>query len=689
MMAEAKKELRIGLLGQPNTGKSTFFNGVTGGSQHVGNWPGKTVERKTGRTAVGAHRIEIVDLPGTYSLNAASAEERITRDYVCGGGADAIVALVDASQLERSMYLLSDYVGIGTPLLVALNMTDVALGRGMKIDTAALSRRLGVPVIPTVATKQEGIAELMEGVVALGAAEGGAAAAGIAPEALEKRYRDAFGADYDELRSLLPARGIDGCGAGWLAAKLLEGDKIARESVRLVTPESAERRIEAILGRHPDGAIAASGCRYAWIRELLSEAVVRSGPERERRNAFDRIATHPIWGKPIAVAAVLLGFVLSMIVAMPFMGGLSALIPVTKSAVEALARSMGAPRVIVSLLTEAFAPGLYMSVMIAAFMFGVSLVFGFLEDVGFMARIAYSFDSLMSRIGLHGKSIMPFLLSFGCNMGGISGARVIDSQQQRLLTIAVSLAIPCAGIWGVVGLMSGLFFGLNAGFAVAGLFALMVLHMTLTSWVFGRKLIKGMDASGLIMELPPYHRPNWKTIFGYVRGRMLGTLRKALKIIMGVSLLIWALSYTSDGDASKSAVYAIGKFIEPVGLLFGMDWRLFTAFLMSALSKEAALGVIAVLMGMGTDAASMAGMLTKTMHVDTSTLSATLTSTVSPASAAAFLVAYFFNIPCLGTLAAVRIETRSLKWTLVIAAYYIAVALILAGIVYRAASLFI
>lgn len=672
--------LRVGLLGQPNTGKSTFFNGVTGARQHVGNWPGKTVEQKTGQAEARGKKIEIVDLPGTYSLSAASAEEQVTREFVCGGTADAVIALVDAAQLERSMYLLADYAGIGTPVIVALNMTDVARSHGKEVDAARLSEKLGVPVIPTIATKKEGLARLLEGVVEQCAQTKGAS---IRDTELAARYRKAFGESFDRLAALMPKTQNGGTPA-WLALKLLEGDKGARKLVADETDAATLSRVDAILAQHEHGALAAADCKFEWIRDLLSDVVVQSElGKKQSRGSFDRIATHPVWGKPLAFFIMLFGFALSMCLAMPIMAGFSALIPVTSNAIKAGLGGIGAPTIIVSLLTEALTPGIYMSIVIAAFMLGVSLVFGFLEDIGYMARMAFVFDSLMSKLGLHGKSIMPFILSFGCNMGGISGARVIDSQQQRILTIATSMVIPCASIWGVTALVSGLFFGSAAPWVILSLFVLMFVHIKATSWVFGRKFIKDMDRTGLIMELPPYHKPNWKTILGYVWSRLGGALEKAMKIILGVSAAVWALSYSPTGDVRNSLIYAIGKFIEPVGLLFGLDWRLFTAFIISALGKEAALGVIAILFGVGSGGSSLAGTLTGGVHFDTAALSTALISTVPKAQALAFQFAFFFNVPCMAALAAVRYETRSMKWTLAIAGYYIAVALFLAGAAYR------
>ena len=669
----------VGLMGQPNTGKSTFFNGLTGSRQHVGNWPGKTVEQKTGYAEVDGTRVSIVDLPGAYSLSANSDEERITRDFICSGAADVIVALVDASQLERSLYLLADYAGIGLPLVVALNMTDVARAKGIRVDAAELSRRLGVPVFSTVATKKEGLSELLFKARGLGGLE-----APLRVQPLLDKYRTCFGKDYDRLLEALPEMGLGRRGRAWLAAKLLEGDASVRDLARSALPEDARIVVDGILGAELDGALRSADCKYSWIAEILEGVVVREDAGAPRRKVFDRIATYPVFGKILSVVMILLGFGVSMALSMPFMVAIQGVLPIASTAAAGALAGIGAPSLFVSLVSEALVPSVLMAVVMAFFIFGVALVFGFMEDVGYMARVAYNFDSLMGGLGLHGKSVMSFVMSLGCNIGGITGSRVIDSWQQRLVTIAASWVMPCGAIWGVTMLVGSLFFQGQVLWVLLAIFALALVHMKITSIVFGRVLVKDMDRTGLIMELPPYHRPNWKTIFSYVWGRIKTVFTKAFVVIVGVSVVMWILSYSPGGDISRSVIYRIGKVIQPVGMIFGLDWRLFTAFIASAMGKEAALGVFAMLYNVGGGVTSFTGtMIGSALTYDSAALSSALLSSVPKASALAFMVAFFFNVPCMAAIAATRIELRSTKWTLAIVAYYIAMALILAGVAYR------
>ncbi|WP_312047705.1 nucleoside recognition domain-containing protein [Anaerotignum sp.] len=391
----------------------------------------------------------------------------------------------------------------------------------------------------------------------------------------------------------------------------------------------------------------------------------------------------------MAVILVLLGFIVSIIVAL--------IAKVISEAVTTLAAQAGAALLtagtapfLVSLIVEALVPGLMMVLYMVAFVSGVSFVFGFMEDVGYMARVAYVFDNLMSKLGLHGKSVMPFLMSFGCTIGGVSGARVIDSSRQRLITIATSWAVPCAGTWGVVGLMSSLFFGVNAVWVIISLFVVAILHMKFTSWFFERGLPQQEGEAGLIMELPPYHKPNWKTIFTYVWSRIKGIASKSFSVIMLVAIAIWLLSYTSTGNIENSVIYAVGKFLEPVGSIFGLSWQLVIAFIVAAMGKEAALGAIAVLFGAGTGVSSLAGtMVTSSVAINQTGLEAALLSAVQAPQALAFIFAFFFNVPCMAAVAASANESGSYKWTLKVVAYYFITALVLAGVAYRIALLVI
>ncbi|HMM23103.1 MAG TPA: ferrous iron transport protein B [Selenomonadales bacterium] len=675
---EIANSFTIGLLGQPNTGKSTLFNRLTNSRQHVGNWPGKTVEQKTGEYRHNHYLYHIVDLPGTYSLSANSEEEIVTRGFVFSGKGDAIIALIDASQLERSLYLLADFAGVDIPVVVALNMIDIAEQNGKKIEYKKIEDKLGIPVIPMVATKGNGFAELLDQVEqTIGQAKM------MKIDGLLQKYRQAFGEKFDNLLNVLPDGGIGQYSAIWVALKLLENDKQIADVAKDGLAQDAWQDIRAIVGETPEGALSAANCKYGWIDSILQGAVEK--PDRKRRRkGFDRAATHPVWGIPLALLSMLLAFAASMGVALPWMLAVFKLIPLTSLSLREIFLNAGMPAIFTSLAVEAVIPAAYWALFMGIFVSGVSLVFGFMEDVGYMARVAYVFDGVMGKIGLHGKAVMPFVLSFGCNIAGITGARVIDSWKQRLLTIGTSWVIPCTAIWGVVGLVGSLFFGPGVVWVMTSLFIAMIIHIMFTSWFFRKLLYTKEESAGLIMELPPYHRPNWKTIFSYVKGRVTGVFSKAFKVIMGVSIAMWAFSYSADGNIEHSLIYPVGKFIEPAGRLFGLDWRLFIAFIVSAMGKEAALGVIAMLYGAGGGLSSFTGtMVSGALQYNQANLAAALSSSVSKPEALAFIYAFFFNVPCMASIASAGIETHSVKWPLILVVYYVVTALLIGGVAYR------
>ncbi|MBQ3790777.1 MAG: ferrous iron transporter B, partial [Lachnospiraceae bacterium] len=345
---------------------------------------------------------------------------------------------------------------------------------------------------------------------------------------------------------------------------------------------------------------------------------------------------------------------------------------------EALLR-IGCPAFIASVLCDVLIRSVCFIVQMLGFVFGVTLIFGLLEEVGVMARISYVFDNTMAKLGLQGKSVMPFLISFGCTMGGAAGTRVIDNWGQKVLTIALAWAVPCGAAWAVIPMLSTVFFGAWMPVIIAVILLVMFLHMWITAKVFGRSLVKPEDRCGMIMELPPYHKPKWGALFRYVLGRTKDTFVRALKVVVIVALAFWLLSYTASGDITASILYKVGHFIEPVTKIFGMGWQTFMAFVASSLGKEGALGVLSTIYS-GTGTISVASMQSAEVAKNLNEL---LVANVSKPEALALIFAMTFNMPCIVALAATYQETHSVKWTARIALYYTGVALLLAGIAYH------
>lgn len=665
-----KNEIVIALLGQPNSGKSTLFNGLTGLRQHVGNWPGKTVEKKEGSFTHGDKKYIVADLPGTYSLSANSDEEMITRDYIASGKADVVCILADSSQLERSLYMLSDFAGIEVPCFLLLNMSDVALEQGKNINAKEMEDKLGIPVVlfsaPEV-KKYDSFYEALERAVAEKTI--------LDTSSLEQKYNEI--PEYVEIRNIIGDLN-DGHRTGmWLAIKTLEGDLPATAKVKAELGNEKTSELTSVIERCDKGIVKAGECKFAWIDELTAGTV-----KKEKKDAslgkFDRLITHKFWGKPVVVLTILLGLLVSFIPALPFMGIGSAIGSVPEPLYEIMSNA-GCPTFIAALVCDVLIRCLGFIVQMLGFVFGVTLVFGLLEEVGVMARISYVFDNTMSKLGLQGKSVMPFLVSFGCTMGGAAGTRVIDNWGQKVLTIALAWAIPCGAAWAVIPMLSTLFFGAWMPVIIAVILLVMILHMWLTAKIFGKALVKPSERCGMIMELPPYHKPKWGSLFRFVFGRTKDTFFRSFKVVLIVALVFWLLSFTTTGDATNSLLFKFGQAIEPVTLIFGMKWQTFVAFLASSLGKEGALGVLSTIYtGIGnlTIGTMMGG-------GDTSSLNEILLANISKPEALALIFALTFNMPCIVALAATYQETHSVKWTAIIGTYYTATALVLAGIAYH------
>lgn len=666
-------ERKIALLGQPNSGKSTIFNMLTGSHQHVGNWPGKTVEKKEGHFRYNENEYLLADLPGTYSLSANSDEEIVTRDYIASGGAELVCILADASQLERSLFMLADYAGINTPAMLVLTMNDVAESQGKRVDVEKLSKKLGIPVVSLTALDKKSYGEFYKKLE-----EAVQSPKRLDASALESLYENGEQKDdYKEALKLVPPEGIDQYSAEWIAAKLLEGDTVIARKVSAVADKAA---IRAFAEKNRSGSLYTSDCKFAWIEELLSDTVTKRDQSFRILSGFDRAAISGRFGKVIALGIVLIGIVASMVVAAPLMG-IGGMIP---SLLNPIVENIGLPAALSSFISNTIVTALGWVFSMAGFVFGINLVFGLIEEVGYMARVSYVFDNTMNKLGLQGKSIMPMLVSFGCTIGGAAGTRVIDSWGQKILTIALAWAVPCGATFAVIPtLASAIFGGTGAIFVMLLLFAIMFIHIVITAKIFGRTLSPVEDRTGLIMELPPYHKPRWGNLLRITLLRMWDVFKKAFVVVVVVSAVFWALTYSADGMAADSALYRFGNFIEPVTKFFGMGWQTFIAFLSSMISKEAVLGVTSVLFS------GSGSIVDATINgAGGANAGAVIAASISRPEALAFIVAVTFNVPCLMAVASTYQESHSLRWTLRIVLYYIGTALLLSCLTYHIAGVF-
>lgn len=667
----------IALLGQPNSGKSTLFNQMTGLRQHVGNWPGKTVEKKEGTFIRNNITYNIVDLPGSYSLSANSDEEIVTRDYISKGKADLVLILADAAQLERSLYMLADFAGIQTPAVLLLNMMDVAEKLGRKIDAGCMEEKLGIPVLPFVAADKKGYEDLYTTI------ENALKEPKLLNiQKLEKIYQGSTEKLYGKFRMIMPEDGIEKYHPMWLAVKCMENDRVVAEQVKAVLADEEKKKLEALMENRIRSSISIGNCKYEWIRGILQGAV-KDSKKRGVLSKFDRVATSRRFGKPIAIGMILLALVASMVVASPIML-IGSLIPSLLTApLRSLLESVHVAEVLVALISSLIPNILYFAVSMSGFVLGITFVFSLVEEVGYMARISFVFDNWMSRLGLQGKSIMAFFMGAGCTIGGAAGTRIIDNWGQRVLALSLVWAVPCGATWSLMPTLASMFFGKGAILVMIGIIAFMFLFMGLTARLFGPKLAPVEQRSGMIMELPPYHKPRWGHLIRHTLNRAWDIFKRAVRVIFLVALVFWILSYTSSGNIENSIIYKIGTFIEPFTRIFGLGWQTFMAFVASALSKEAVLGVLSsIYTNSGTVFDSTIGAAAASDN-----LGEVLPTVITKAEALAFIFATTFNVPCVMALASTYRESHSLKWTLKIAGYYTCMALLLSCIVYHVAAL--
>lgn len=660
-----KKVISLALAGQPNVGKSTIFNMLTGLNQHVGNWPGKTVECKTGNLELEGKMFHLTDLPGTYSLTANSEEERITREFIINQKPDVVIAIVNAAVLERNLYLVTELLALHVPIVLGLNMMDVATKEGFKIDAKILETALGMPVIPVIAAKNQGLKELLEAAVHI--AESPDIFKPNLPE-VRADHRSVL----KEVQALIHEYIKPPYKEDWIALKLLEGDREIIEMVQNDLPE-VWPKIKKILLQHEDAILDITGGRYEWIARMVRAAVFRPRPGTiVLTDRIDKIATHPLWGLILLLAVFGIVFWLTYKVASPLVGLLNngLVIPLARWTQVLLGN---APEWFSGLLVDGIIGGVGTVMTFLPILVLFFAVLGFLEDIGYLARAAFVMDRYMHWIGLHGRSFMPLFLGFGCNVPAIAGTRIIEEKRPRLLTILLVPFIPCTARLAVITFLAPAFFGANSALIVWLLVAGNLLTLFVVGFIFNRFIFKGSQTP-FIMEMPLYHIPNARTIGLYVWQNTYAFIKKAGGIIVIFSAILWGLSWFPSGDLNTSFLSDLGRWLQPVGRLMGLeDWRLIVSLLSSFIAKENTIASLGILYRIEETGMSLIN---------------NLSQSVKPAAGLAFMVMQMLFIPCVATVAAIKQETSSWKWTL----FSLILMLIIsfgAGVgIYRLVSLF-
>jgi ferrous iron transport protein B len=631
-----RKTMLVALAGQPNVGKSTVFNILTGLSQHVGNWPGKTVEKKEGVHLSADVEMRLVDLPGTYSLTAFSEEERAAREFIIQEGPDVIVLVVNASALERSLYLLSELLLLDAPVVVAVNMIDVAENQGIHVDIAALQRSLGVPVISIIATKNRGIKDLVPLII------------DAAQHKIDYKPRlPEVSADHHAIylrllqivRNHVPPRFTD----RWVATKLMEGDPEVSGILQGLLPPQAWNEVQGLLIEHEDALRAVVGGRYDWIEMVTRVAISRfKRGQVLMTDRIDHLLTQPLLGIPVLLGILALVFVLTYKVGFPVQHVLERGMAAAGGLVETA--FAGAPHWLTGLVVNGIIGGAGSVLTFFPILLIFFMCLTFLEDVGYMARAAFVMDRFMHIIGLHGKSFLPLCLGFGCNVPSVIGARIIESKKARLLTIFLTPFIPCTARLAVLAFVCAAVFGNYASLVSWALLAMNILVLGITGTIIGRVFMKG-EPMPFIMELPLYHKPDPRTIAIVVWNRIIAFVKRAGTVILVASVVVWLLSNIPGGRIDTSIIAWVGRLIEPIGAPMGLGWKEMVALVSSLVAKENSIATLGVLYGVGEGGLRQA-----------------LPQAMGQASALAFLVVLMLFIPCAATVAVMKQEMGSWKW---------------------------
>ncbi len=661
------EEITIALCGNPNSGKTTVFNLLTGSRQKTGNWPGVTVEKKEGLFEKGEKRVKVVDLPGTYSLTAYSIDEKIARDFLINGRPDRVVVIVDSTNLERNLYLTIELLEMGIDCILLLNMMDLAEKNGIRIDIDKLSKALGIPVIPAVAIKNKGIEELKEAIVS------------------DKRSTPLIKVDYgivensiNKLSKMIEE--IDGYNlpSRWTAIKLLEGDEQVKEWLSnfskgkevIALSEKEILSCEENIGEDVESYIIER--RYGFISGLVKECQKRIFPIGKRLSISDRIDKIVLnrWlGIPIFLFFMWLSFKLVFSLGNPIAdiidGFFSSLSDLTKKTIG--------ENWISSLISDGIIAGVGSVLVFLPNIMILFLIIGFLEDCGYMARAAFVMDRLMHSLGLHGKSFIPMILGFGCNIPGIMACRTLDSEKDRILTILINPFMSCSARLPIYILFAGTFFSSHASDIVFSMYILGIIVAIFTAILF-KSLFFKEEVSPLIMELPPYRMPTFKNVIIQMWTRSSLFLKKAGTVIFGGVILIWLLSSMPPGVKYASESSLIGRFgkifapiFSPAGFGF---WQAAVALIFGILAKEIVVGTLGTLFG-----------------VEEEGLNKVLPHYFTKLSSFSFMVMSLLYIPCIASIGAIRAETGSWKWTAITVFWSLFIGWTLAVIFYQLGKL--
>ena len=676
-----KDVINVAFIGNPNCGKTTLFNAYTGAKLKVANWPGVTVEKKEGQFEFEGQKMKLVDLPGIYSLTSYTMEEKLSRQYVLGDDVDIIIDVVDASSLERNLYLALQFIELGKPVVLALNMMDIVEERGMEIDLHRLPEMLGIPVIPVSARKKTGLDILMHAV--LHHVQSGKAdpiehhhAGGKHIHNHHAEYAMVYSDDIEDkidiLSTRLKEKYPDFVNIRWLAIKTLEHDEAVLKDYPIDMSGVAENSLETELINQ----------KFSFIEEIIGEVLVNKDKKSHTTDKIDAVLTHPVWGVPAFLIIMAFVFFLTFTVGDFLKGYFEIALEWISNGASDLLLSLGVNEWIRSLVVDGIIAGVGGILTFLPNIFILFLALAFLEDSGYMSRVAYVMDSLMSKLGLSGRAFIPMLLGFGCSVPAVMASRALEDKSDRIRTILATPFMSCSARLPIYVLLSETFFPRNAMIAAYSMYVIgIIVAIAVAKFI---KIGKGKKKiNTLLIELPEYKTPNAHTIFIYVWEKIKDYLTKAGTTIFIASIVLWVLlNFGPSGMTSyinESYAAYIGKFIAPALAPAGLgQWQLAVALISGIAAKEVVVSSLSVLYGIGNilSAEGMASLATA--------LSATGFTAINAYSMMLFCLLY---VPCIATVATIKRETNSLKYTWLSIGLHIATAWLVSTLFYQVASL--
>ncbi|AMD16903.1 iron transporter FeoB [Methanobrevibacter sp. YE315] len=666
-------ELIVGLAGNPNVGKTTVFNQLTGMRQHVGNWPGKTVERAEGHFKHGSYEYDVIDLPGNYALSAHSMEEIVSRDFIVDDDSDVIINVVDAANLERNLYLTVQMMELGANLVMALNMNDFAKKKDHIIDIELMSELLGFPVVEVNAKTKDGFEELLTAVEK--------AAANPVDSSAKLSYGDELKEHLGDLQKLIEQdSNLLDVPSVWTAIKLLEKDSIVIQKVQ-GSPKSSQIMAETdkVAGHlhtiYNEGAEeVVANARYAFIDGLMAEAVKKPAVEKETMtDKIDKIVTNRLLAPFIFIIIMYAMFQLTFTIGAPFQDMIDELFGMIAGAVaEVLGEGLLSSFICDGIIGGVGGVLTFLPIIILMFLF-----LSILEDCGYLARAAFTLDKIMHKIvGLHGKAFIPMILGFGCGVPAIMATRTMENEGDRMLAMMLVPFMSCTARLPIYGIFIAAFFTENQGLMLVLIYVLGIVVALIVAAILKRTMFKGLSTP-FVMELPTYKVPSLKGVLLHTWEKVKGFLRKAGTIILACSIVLWILQNIfpwGGTDPQMSLLGMIGTVLAPIFAPLGFGtWQAAVAIIAGLAAKEVVVATFGTLAGMEED--------------DEDGITGLVHDTFTPLSAFSFMAFTLLYTPCFAAIGAIKQETNSYRWALIMCGITLVTAYVVSFLIYNVGML--